>query len=393
MLRLWLSLPLILLGAASTARAEEAVSAFSPLHERQLVGLDDFSYDSDWFPADSPVQLRLVVHAGNSVMISMPGEARYDWAGETIRFAGDPEAGEIGFDIGLEIESKIRFDVLGAQWESDIIGPYDYAVIAGETYTPYLLQGNPERPVMLDDETDPVTVVSVPVTPDILIAAGNLDIDVFVIIQGSLAGQAIEVSASEPEQPLAIITEEGASAALSAGPGPEPDPLAAEGVLVCDFATAPTIVLKPTLVMEIFGKSYEIADIEIPIALPPFDETIRFDPVALSFPRPPAPDVGTTGSDGDSHGMSGGDEPTGGSATASSSTGTSGLADTDSATGGAGSGDDDGCGCRSDGTSAPLAAIALLGLRRRRRQRVRRHPNGASAAATSARTTPSRALQ
>jgi hypothetical protein len=103
------------------------VSAFSPLHERQLVGLDDFSFDSDWFPTDSPVQLRLIVHAGNSVMISMPGEAEYDWANETIRFAGAADAGQVGFDIGFQIDSKIRFDVLGVQWESDILGPYDYA--------------------------------------------------------------------------------------------------------------------------------------------------------------------------------------------------------------------------------------------------------------------------
>ncbi|WAS99304.1 MYXO-CTERM sorting domain-containing protein [Nannocystis punicea] len=366
--RLWLFLPLILLGVP-TARAEVAVSAFSPLHERQLVGLDDFSFDSDWFPNDSPVQLRLIVHAGNSVMISMPGEAEYDWASETIRFTGAADAGQVGFDIGFQIDSKIRFDVLGVQWESDILGPYDYAVIAGETFTPYLLEGNPERPVTIDDETDPATVVSVPVTPDVLIAAGNLDIDAYVILHGSLAGQSIEVRAEEPAPQLAIVTEEGEAVSFLAGPGPAPDPLTADGVLVCDFATTPTIVLKPTLVMEIFGQDYEIADIEIPITLPAFDETIRFDPIALGFPRPP-PEAVTTGSDseGDSHGMSGGDEPTTtGDSTSSGSSGTGELEDSDSDSGGAGLGDDDGCSCRSDGTAPPLAALALLGLRRRRR--------------------------
>src|SRR5690606_31339602 len=123
---------------------------------------------------------------------------------------------------------------------------------------------------------------------------------------------AIEVSADEPAPQLAILAQEGESASFLAGPGPAPDPLTADGVLVCDLATTPTIVLKPTLVMEIFGKDYQIADIELPITLPTFDETIRFDPVALSFPRPPPPAVATTGSDSgsDSDGMSGGDEPT-----------------------------------------------------------------------------------
>ncbi|MFY0539285.1 hypothetical protein [Nannocystis pusilla] len=193
--RAWSLFPLLLLGAPATSRAEVGVADFSPLYERQLLGLDDFSYDSDWFPMDGPLQLRLVVHAGNSVEISMPGEGRYDWAEQAIRFVGAPEAGALRFDIGLQIDAKVRFDVLGSKWESDIIGPYDYAVLAEDFYTPYLLPGNPERPVIIDDETDPATVVAVPVTPDILVAAGNLNIDAYAILQGSLAGQAIEASA------------------------------------------------------------------------------------------------------------------------------------------------------------------------------------------------------
>lgn len=370
--RAWSIIPLILvLGAAAPARAEVGVDEFSPLYERQLVGLDDFSYDSDWFPMDAALQLRLIVHAGNSVVISMPGEGRYDWADESIRFFGAPDAGEVRFDIGLQIDAKVRFDVLGIQWESDIIGPYDYAVIAEDFYTPYLLQGNPERPVVIDDETDPVTVVSVPIVPDIVLAAGNLDIDVYAILEGSLEGQAIEVGVGAPQPVFTSVTEEGAAASLPAGPGPLPDPFVVDGVLVCDLATTPTLVLKPTLVMEILGMEYEVADIEVPITLPPFDETIRFDAIAMSFPRPAAPEPGTTGedSDSDSHGMSGGvDEPTGGALTGG--TGDPELPDTGPngpATGGLGPGDDDGCSCRSDGAPGSLALLALLALVRRRK--------------------------
>lgn len=371
--RAWPLLPLILLGVAAPARAEVGVADFSPLYERQLVGLDDFSYDSDWFPQDGALQLRLIVHAGNSVVISMPGEGRYDWSDETIRFVGDPDAGTLRFDIGLEIDAKVRFDVLGIQWESDILGPYDYAVIAEDTYTPYLLAGNPERPVVIDDETDPVTVVSVPITPDIVVAAGNLDIDVYAILQGSLSGESIDVGAAAPLPTFTSITAEGAAAPLPAGPGPEPDPFVVDGVLVCDLATTPTLVLKPTLVMEILGMDFEIADIEIPIVLPPFDETIRFDSIALAFPRPPAPAPDTTGtdSDGDSHGMSGGvDDPTDGGGAQTGSTGAGDLPDSASGGQGQGPGLDDGCNCRSDGGPGSLAALALLALARRRGRRA-----------------------
>jgi hypothetical protein len=370
--RAWSLLSLIILAAPALARAEVGVDDFSPVYERQLVGLDDFSYDSDWFPMDAAVQLRLIVHAGNSVVIAMPGEGRYDWSDESIRFFGDPDAGTLKFDIGLQIDAKVRFDVLGLQWESDIIGPYDYAVIAEDFYTPYLLQGNPDRPVVIDDQTDPVTVVSVPVTPDIVVAAGNLDIDVYAILQGSLEGQAIELGVAAPQPLFTSITEEGAPASLPAGPGPSPDPFVVDGVLVCDLATTPTLVLKPTLVMEILGQEYEIADIEIPVELPPFDETIRFDSIALSFPRPPAPAPDPTGeaSDSDSHGMSGGEtDPTGGAdpTEGADPTDSTGASDPSGGATGFGPGpDDDGCSCRSDRAPGSLALLVLLALGRRR---------------------------
>lgn len=358
---------LLLLGLAlapALARAEIGVDQFSPLHEQQLVGLDDFTFDSDWFPADAPVQLRLIVHGGNSVTISMPGEAAYDWSDETIRFTGAPDAGTFGLDVGFTIDSKVRFDVLGIQWESDIIGPYDYAVISQDMFTPYLLAGNPERPVTIDDQTDPATVVSVPVTPDIVVAAGNLNIDAYVIVQASLSGTQIEVAADEPAAQFVTITEEGASAPLLAGPGPLPDPFVARGTLVCQMMTAPTIVLKPTLVMEILGMEFEIADIEIPIELPPFDDAVRFDALELSFPRPAA--EATTGGEGDSHGMSGEAPTTGGAGeTGGDSSGSTGLPGSGGATGGVGS-EDDGCGCSGNGGTSPFAALVLLFLRRRR---------------------------
>ncbi|MFY0539286.1 MYXO-CTERM sorting domain-containing protein [Nannocystis pusilla] len=169
------------------------------------------------------------------------------------------------------------------------------------------------------------------------------------------------------------MTEEGALASLPAGPGPLPDPFLVDGVLVCDLTTSPTLVLKPTLVMEILGQEYEVADIEIPIELPPFAENIRFDAITMSFPRPAAVEP-TTGADseGDSHGMSGGeDEPTTSGAAETGGTGEDTGSSTDadgSASGGQTSGDD-GCGCRSSGSSGALVMLALLGRAPRRRKR------------------------
>jgi hypothetical protein len=368
-LPLALALPCAVL--SGPAAAEVAAATFAPSHAQQLVGLDDFTVDTDWFPMDAPLQLRLIVHGGNSVHIDMPGAGLYDWDAEEIAFAGDPGAGRLALDIGLELDAKIRFDVLGLQWESDIIGPYDYAVISEAMYTPYLLAGNPERPVTIDDQTDPVTFVSVPVTPDIIVAAGNLDIDAYVIVAASLSGTAIEAAAADPPQ-LATVVAESESVDLLAGAGP--GPLAVAGTLVCALETAPTIVLKPTLVMEILGQEFEIADIEIPIALPPFADSIRFTPVAMSFPRPPEPATTGVDSEGDSHGLSSSDSegdsdtPTGDGPPATDTT--AGDPDSSGEAGGALPPDDGGCACvaRERGPY-PLLSLALLVLLRRRRPR------------------------
>ena len=371
-----LALPLALALGSTSARAEIATAVFSPVHEQKLVGLDDFTFDTDWFPMNAPLQLRLIAHGGNSVRIDMPGRGDYDWAAQAIAFTGDPEAGRLGVDIGFTLDALVRFDVLGVQWESDIIGPYDYAVIAEDMFTPYLLQGNPDRPVVIHDQTDPVTLVSVPVTPDIIVASGNLDIDIYVIVEASLAGHVIEANTSEPELQMATLVFEGEPVSLPAGPGPAPDPLEVAGTLVCGLATAPTVVLRPTLVMEILGQKFEVANIEIPVEIPPFDDEVRFAPVAMSFPRPPpAADDSEGDSEGDSHGYSSSesDTPTSG-ATGGSDGGDAPTTDvvgtTDEAeAGGALPPDDDGCECDTGGRSpAPsLLLLALLGLARRRR--------------------------
>jgi len=106
-------LAVLLALAPSHARAEPSVAGFAPKHQQQRVGLEDFTFDSDWFPMRAPLQLRLIVHGGNSVQIDMPGEGRYDWAAETIEFAGDAGAGRLGVDVGFTLDAMVRFDVLG----------------------------------------------------------------------------------------------------------------------------------------------------------------------------------------------------------------------------------------------------------------------------------------
>jgi hypothetical protein len=138
--------------------ATTATDRFEPEMHQDLVGLEDVTVDTGWFPADSPVQLRLFVHAADSIVIEMPGDARYDWALEAIDVVGDPDAGLFAIDIGAQVEACVRFDVAGLTWESEILGPFDYAITSQATFSPYLLPGDPERPLLIEDATDGVTV-------------------------------------------------------------------------------------------------------------------------------------------------------------------------------------------------------------------------------------------
>ena len=377
--------PVLALAAAAaivpqTAAAEVESAEFSPAHLQQLVGLDDFTYDSDWFPADAPVQLRLIVHAGNSVMIDMPGEGLYDWDTEELTFEGEPGGGRFGVDVGFTLESLVRFDVAGLTWESDIIGPYDYAVISETEFTPYLLEGNPDRPAMIDDMTDPVTLVEVPVTPDIIVASGHLDIDIYLIIEGELRGDAIEVATLDPKAQWEAIFEEGGAATLYPGPGPLPDPFSVDGVLFAELTTEPTIVLKPTLVMTILGKDYEIADIDIPVTIPAFEDTIQFSTINMNFPRPPPPpEPETTGASDSDSGTDSGTDSGADSGTESSASGGSAsdgsatASDTDTDSGGFDGVGEEGCACSAStddrsrrGPPLWFGLVVLIALRRRR---------------------------
>ena len=268
-----------------------ASDAFEPRMSQDLVGLNDVDFDSGWLPADSPVQFRFYAHAADSIIIEMLGDGIYDWDAATILFEGAPMGGWFLLDVGLELQASVRFDVAGFQWESDILGPWDYAITSEAFYTPYLLPGHPEAPVTINDQTDGVPVASVPIVPDIIVASGNLDIDVAADITAALSGLRIEASHAEA----------GAIVDASLVPSPLPpvlgaDPLEVEGVMVASLQTAPVLIIQPHLTMSILGQDFDIFGVDIPVALPETDDEIVFDPEVMLFEAPePAPAHGHHG--------------------------------------------------------------------------------------------------
>jgi MYXO-CTERM domain-containing protein len=356
------SVPFVLVSLiplAAAANGPEESADFSPSYEQQLLGFEDAGVDTGWIPANSPVQLRLLASAANTVTIELPGTAYYDWRTEELRFEGDAAAGLFEYDVGLEIIASVKVDVGLVQWESDLLGPYDWGVQAAEMFTPYLLEGNPERPVTLSDKSGELDLVSIPLVPDIVVLSGNLDIALFVDIEASLQCNRIEVL--DPSGETSVFVFEGES--LWIDPGEGPDPLVLPATAHCQLQTQPTLIIHPHLVVTVLLDEFDIAGIDIPVDLPVVDEEIAFETIELSFPFWEPPEPGDGDGDPAEGGESGEDGGTDETDRGTDETGGAGL-------GGIG---DDGCNCSTNQSSSwpglggtLLGLVALLGLRRRR---------------------------
>ncbi len=356
---------LLLLPGSARAEGPEESDDFSLYEQLLLLGFEDSGIDTGWIPQGSPVQMRFFAEAANSVTMDLPGEAIYDWESETLRFEGEPDAGSFEYDVGLEIFASVKIDLGIVQWESNILGPYDWDLEAIAPFTPYLLEGNPDRPAQVEDMTGALPLASVPIIPDIILVSGNLDIDLFIEVEAEFECNRIEVEGTDGELTLFVLEGE----ALVMDPGEGEGDLVLPATAFCQLRTAPTLIINPHLVMSVIGQEFDIAGIDIPIDLPVIDDEIGFETIDLSFPRweAPPPEEGDTGEgDGESESDSGdsGDE-IGDEGDTGTGTGDSG-----------GELSDDGCNCAAPGRGAPRAwlGLGLLGLGlagRRRRQSIR----------------------
>jgi MYXO-CTERM domain-containing protein len=386
-LALLLAPALVLAPGLAEAQGPTESSEFSPWYERLLLGFEDAAVDTGWIPGGSPVQMRFFADAANSITIDLPGVADYDWRTEELSFTGDPLAGVFEYDVGLELVASVKVDTSLVQWQSDLLGPYDWGIEAITEFTPYLLDGNPDRPAQIQDTSGAFDLVSIPLIPDILILSGSLDIALYVDIQASLHCTRIDVLGLDGT--ITSFTSEGESRWIDPGSLDElADPDDPDAALVlpatayCHIQTQPTLIINPHLVVSVLFDDYDIAGIDIPVPLPVLDDEIAFDTIDLSFPRwqAPEPDPDPSGDEGGDEGGESGDD--GGSGELGDETGGDEL--------GAGY-EDDGCNCATEpsrggalgGPGGALGGLALLALIRRRRPGAARAAASASAARRS----------
>jgi hypothetical protein len=291
-------LPLLGLITGTAQATSEARCPYATAYAEQVIDVEDFDYDSDWQPADSPIQVRLVIHAGNTIALDMLGDAVYDWSAGTVVLEAEPEGGSYALDLGLSITSSLRFDLMGISWEGEVGDPIAFLVEDLVFFQPYLLPGNPDSPLDVTTEVEKQTVVDYSAV-DLYVASASLQ----VALSGSLNTwfETLRVS---------LIPEgvDGGDAELTVADQPEllglaeVEPLESAGAtaqLEGDVLFTPDLHAWPSVVVELFGSEYTLAEFDIPIDLPTVEATWLFEPEPIAFERPEPIDPGDTGDTSD----------------------------------------------------------------------------------------------
>lgn len=352
------------LGLPSAAEADET-DRFEPATELNLLGLGGASLATGWVPAQGPIQVSFELHVGDTVRAEMLGEARYDWDAQTLSFVGDEGGGLFAVDVGVLLDARVRFDLLGMQYESELIGPYDLLVDGGTLFDPYLLPGNASRPALIDVATEPTEVYTYPLI-DVLIASGELVVDAAFDVQIELSCASIEAAPDDGDP--AWIVEELAAVPISA---PSGDGLRLDATLRCTTVSTVTVLLYPSVQIMLGLQEFELSPFVLPVPVLVDDEApLDFDPVALTFaaPEPAKPD--DSGGEGGGEGSSGALDASGGMDTGLSAESTIGEGSGDTTGDDTGAASDAGCSCRSQQSPLSLGFLVMLLAGWRRRDRV-----------------------
>lgn len=376
----WILAGVVLLAPALASAETLEVDRFEPTRELELLGLQGIDVDTGWQPPSSNIQVRFLTHADDNILIEMPGDAVLDWDTGEVHFVGDEDAGVFDVDIGVLLDARFRFDLLGQQFESSFIGPYDLGIFQEASYTPYLLPGNDDQPLLVDDETTPIEVFNYAIV-DAIIASGNFFVDASFDIDMELTCERIDITDEDGVEAGSILAEFEALAAA------DRDADAAEllASLHCTLLSDIELVLYPGVELQIAFQEFQLVPFELRIPLlDDRTDAVDFEPLPIMFDMPPVDmPEGSTGagsSGGDESGADDSDSSTsdggsaGGSASGAPTTaagsdsgdGSSVSTDTDSA--GAMAASADGCGCTTGqpgrvGTA--LFLILMVSLRRR----------------------------
>lgn len=367
----------ITLGAAAlacilptAARADER--PFNPTIEWRP---SEFPWESGYVPADGPLRVNLGAAVFHEVLIGMQGQAQYDWDATTLEYRGTADSGLFRNTLGAEITATIAVDALGFMQEFEV-GVWDIAENAEADFTPYLLPGNPERPVVVAEMIGPFQLANEPfaVGP----VTGTLTIDFAFDIPGiSFEGNHIALDDAEGPggAPIAGHEAEGEVVGAILPDAPPGELSISYATMHGSFDSAAALHLYPTVEIDLGGVPFAIGPFDLVVDYPVIsDAPVVFPELPLMFEVPAVPD--TTGSTGGAD-TSGGVDPTDGASVSAGDESTTSTTSEGATTGDgvdtvpADLGEDvgSGCGCRASRRAEFLPWLVVLVAAPRRRRR------------------------
>lgn len=254
--------------------------------------LPSISLDTGWVPSSGPIQVRFEVLFMGETEVALGGTLVTYWPfGLSMATPGRTNEGTLRMAWGLELRARMRFSAeIGGtryEWEGDVpfVPLRDLRLADAARFDPFVLPGATPRPVLVRDRTDAVRVVSVGLASVVGGAIPGLDGGFELTLAGDLT-TSYRTDRIVIDDARAPVEMEGAVVPYWPPPegfGPFRD------VVVRPTGTLSyegDVLVRPSVYVELLGRRFDLAAIEIPVPVVRTSNRIDFDPAAVHVPLP-----------------------------------------------------------------------------------------------------------
>ncbi len=276
-----------------TVAESNSVSCPLDFKHRQAM-FRDFTFTTGWQPPSAPIQFRFYLHFGGDVTAELPGNAVMSWPERYgISYDGNPLDGVFEMDVGVEVTADMRWNIPGigsgtAPLPASIVPQFDFLFEDQAEFTPFLLEGEEERPVHIEDTIQKTKLLTVDLVP---IITGGTPIPGFVAgltllaggdFTGDLSGVSITtIPDGIPDGGMPIVhTIENE---LKTWPENEDSGQSGQAQYKALVNLKGDLVLSPGIALEVAGVPFPITPVDIPVPVIDGDFNWNFAPEPISF--------------------------------------------------------------------------------------------------------------
>lgn len=251
----------------------------------------EWSFDTGWTPANSPLQVHLWAGVYATTRVSLKGALETSWPEALLlRAPGNTDGGMLAYHYGVELgaQAKVHITVAGQDydWVGDI--PYvpqiDFQVQGEQIFDAWGWKPG----ATLSSKTDPQKLVSVGIG-DIIGSSipgidGGLEVDIALELQATYQTEKLVIQTPDGQTVEGgDITEQNSETKMKYLSGPAVDlDVHPEGT--CDYDGV--IHLIPAFWVELLGQTWNIPIADIPISFPITQTQWVFDPARVHVPLP-----------------------------------------------------------------------------------------------------------